>query len=291
MLKENIDITELSNFKTKAIAKYYFEINNKEDISKLDKIFKFIKNNKLEYLFIWSWTNLLFAFDIFEGVIIKNNLSWWSYDNDTKILESYSSERISDISDILEKNYDQKLFHRFIWLPGSIWWAVFWNAGCFWLEVSNNFIDAEVFNINSGQVEKLSKMDFMFSYRSSILKEKWSYYLISARFNLSKKIEKYSSNVDNIYFREYKQPKWNTCWSFFKNPSKDNSAWSLIEKVWLKWYKVWWAYFSNLHANFLMNVWNTSYKDLIELILLAKKKVKKEFDIELVSEVIIIKNK
>jgi len=291
MFKKNTDITYLSNFKTKARAKFYFEINNISDLDKLKEIFLYIENNNLNYLFIWLWTNLLFAFDIFEWVIIKNNLVWWNYDNENKILESYSSENISDIAKVLEKKYNQNLFHRFIWLPWTIWWAVFWNAWCFWLEVSNNFLDASMFNIDTKKIEKLYYKDMNFWYRSSILKETWKYFIISARFALSEKKEKYSSDVDNVYFREYKQPKWNTCWSFFKNPSKEKPAWSLIEKVWLKWYKVWWAYFSDLHANFLMSDWNTSYNDLINLIELSKKKVKEKFNIDLIPEVRIITNK
>ena len=55
-----------------------------------------------------------------------------------------------------------------------------------------------------------------FEYRSSILKTSQKYFLIKAKFDLSQKIEKYHSDVDNIYFREHKQPKGNTCGSFFK---------------------------------------------------------------------------
>jgi len=52
ILKKNIDITNLSNFKTKAKTRYYFEINNISDVSKLDKIFNYIDSNNLKYLFI-----------------------------------------------------------------------------------------------------------------------------------------------------------------------------------------------------------------------------------------------
>jgi UDP-N-acetylenolpyruvoylglucosamine reductase len=45
-----------------------------------------------------------------------------------------------------------------------------------------------------------------FSYRSSILKETNKYFLLKIKFDLSHKIEKYHSDVDNIYFREHKQP-------------------------------------------------------------------------------------
>jgi len=54
----------------------------------------------------------------------------------------------------------------------------------------------------------MSKKEMNFSYRSSILKEKNNkYFLINSCFDLSEKVEKYSSDVDNIYFRENKQPK------------------------------------------------------------------------------------
>jgi len=290
ILQENVNITSLSNFKTKAKTKYYYEINSYNDIENLIKVFNFIKEKNLKFIIIWWWTNLLFAFDVYDWLVINNNLKWWKYDTLTKKLESYSSDIISDIASALEENYDQWLWHRFIWLPGTIWWAVVWNAGCFWLETENNFYSAKALNIDSGQIETLSKKDMLFSYRSSVLKETWKYFLISVCFDLSKKIEKYSSDVDNIYFRETKQPAWNTCGSFFKNPSRDLSAWKAIEDVWLKGLKLWKAFFSNKHANFLINGWESNYKDLINLIELAQKKVKEKFEIELVPEVRIIKN-
>jgi UDP-N-acetylenolpyruvoylglucosamine reductase len=47
-----------------------------------------------------------------------------------------------------------------------------------------------------------------FSYRNSIFKElNNKYFIISARFDLSKKIEKYHSDIDNLDFRENMQPK------------------------------------------------------------------------------------
>lgn len=290
ILQKDIDITSLSNFKTKAITKYYFEINDISDVYSLVDIIEFSKENDLKVLFVWWWTNMLFAFDVYNWIVIKNNLNWWSYDEDTCILESYSSNSISYISRVLETDDGQSLWHRFIWLPWTIWWAIYWNAWCFWLETENNFIDAKVFNLESGHLEILSKIDMNFSYRSSIIKETSKYFLVSARFDLSKKVEKYSSDVDNIKFRIDSQPKWNTCWSFFKNPSKEKSAWFLIEKSWFKWYTLWWASFSNIHANFLMNEDGGNYKDLVKLIKLVKKEIKKKFWIKLINEIRIIKN-
>lgn len=290
ILKKNIEITNLSNYKTKAFTKFYYELNSLNDLENLSSIYKFSKSNNLWFLIIWGGTNMLFAFDIYDWVIIKNNLRWWNYNKETKILSSYTNELITDIAKWLEYELWQKLWHRFIWLPWSIWGAIFWNAWCFWLEIENNFLSCQVYELHTWQIKILWKNDMDFSYRNSIIKKNKDLFIISSEFDLSYLSEKYSSDVDNLDFRENKQPKWNSCWSFFKNPSREQSAWFLIESVWLKGFKLWTAYFSDLHSNFLMSEWNGSYNDLLSLISIAKEKVYNKFNLHLEPEVRIIYN-
>lgn len=287
-LSYNVDISWLSNYKTPAKARYYFELSDTEDIDKILEIVTWAKENNTKILWVSWGTNMLFAFDTYDGIVIKNSLAWWTYNSDSKILVSYGSEPIWNIAELLEKNYWQALWHRFIWLPGSVAWAVYGNAWCFGLETENNFVSCEVLDLEDGSIKTLYKEDMKFSYRSSILKLEKKYFLITATFDLSKKIEKYHSEVDNIDFRENKQPKWNSCGSFFKNPNKEWSAGYLIEQVWLKWHKIGWAYFSQRHANFLMNDGTWSYRDLLDLIAHAQKLVLDQFDIKLENEVQII---
>ena len=287
MIKENVDITELSNFHTKAKAKYFYEFT--WNIEELKQVLEFAKQNNLKKLIVWWWTNLLFAFDIFDWLVIKINLLWYSYDKEKKILKTASWEKISNLAKKLEKDYANDLWHRFIGLPGTVGGAVSWNAGCFGLETENNFQQAEVFDLTNFQVKTLDKHDMDFAYRTSILKQTWNYILLNAYFDLSKKVEKYHSDVDNIEFRENKQPKWYTCGSFFKNPDRENSAWKLIELVWLKWYKLWWAFFSVKHANFLMSDGTATYDDLLKLKDLAKQKVKEKYWYDLEEEIRIVK--
>lgn len=309
-LQTNVDITDFSNFKTPARTQYYFEINTIRDLEKLPEIYRFAKEENKEFLCIWGWTNLLFAFDVFNWVIVKNNLKGWKYDHTTKQLESYSNEPIREIAQVLETDDGQELWHRFIWLPGSIWGAVFGNAGCFGLEIENNFLSADVVDLKKWKLKTFWPEEMQFSYRSSILKTKFPrYFLVRVRFDLSEKKEKYHSDVDNIYFREYKQPKGNSCGSFFKNPKidldaffekysnlergalKSMSAWYLIENSGLKWHQIWGATLSNQHANFLMSDGETcTHRDLLQLIKLTQETVKDKFDIELENEVRIITN-
>jgi len=51
-IQKNIDITELSNFKTIAKTKYYFEINNEKDIENLKEVINFSRKENLKVLFI-----------------------------------------------------------------------------------------------------------------------------------------------------------------------------------------------------------------------------------------------
>jgi hypothetical protein len=51
-LIKNKNITDLSNFKTLAFSKYYFEISDKKDIDKISEINNFAKLNNLKILFI-----------------------------------------------------------------------------------------------------------------------------------------------------------------------------------------------------------------------------------------------
>lgn len=290
-IKENIEITNFSSFRTKAFTKYFYEINREEDVYKLKELFDFFNEKNLDLTILWRGTNTLFAFDEYNWIIIKNNLKGWNYNQDTKILESFSNEVISNIALSLKNNYNNDIWYRFIWLPGGVWWAVFGNAWCFWLETWNNFLEAKLYNLKTWQIEIFNKSDMNFSYRNSFIKENYNnYFIISIKFDLSRVEEKYSSDADIIEFRKKKQPKWFSCWSFFSNPSQDHPAWKLIEEVWLKWYKLWGAYFSDQHANFLMSDGTATYKDLLSLMDLAKQKVKKEKGIDLITEVRIIKN-
>lgn len=291
-LDTNVDISHLSNFKTKATAKYFFEIKNINDVEKLSDIWDFAKSQKIDILMVGWWTNMLFAFDEFQWIIIKNSLEWYLYDKKLKELIIYSNHSIRQVAQDLEQKYKQPLWHRFIGLPGSIWGAIYWNAGCFWLETESNLTKVDVYDIKKRAFQTFHKKDCEFEYRESFFKKNKNYFIIKWYFDLRKKVEKYSSDVDNIKFREEIQPKWNSCGSFFKNPSKEFSAGKLIEQVWLKWFHYKNAYFSEKHANFLMTQHdNWDYRDLLYLIDFVQKKVQQETWFDIIPEVQIITNK
>jgi UDP-N-acetylmuramate dehydrogenase len=305
-ITHNKDISYLSNYRTPASSRYFFSVQNRQDIDKIYKTIVWILKERLPYIVVTGGTNTLFAFDIFPGLVIHIDLHWWFYDNQTKILSCSAGDKIWDIAEKLESDYGQNIWHRFIGLPWSIAGAIYGNAGCFWLETAGNFKEVEVLDQKTWKILCFTKDVMDFSYRSSRIKEEKRYIILWAIFDLSSVVEKYHSDVDNVYFREHKQPKWNSCGSFFKNPSIDRdefllknreltdacplqiSAWFLIEQVWLKWMKKGWAYFSDLHANFLIHDGCGTYHDLLDLIKEAQDRVFQRFSIRLESEVQII---
>ena len=65
-------------------------------------------------------------------------------------------------------------------------------------------------------------------------------------------------------------------------------AGELIEKIGLKGYNLNGAMVSEKHANFIVNKGNASGKDIVKLIQKIKEEVKKEFNVDLILEQIIV---
>lgn len=281
-LSQNIDITNFSGYKTKAFAKYFFELKNSEDFELIPEIMDFVKKENLKCLFLWWGMNCLFAFDIFDGVVIKNNLKWFNI-KDKKYLEINSWENVIYLVSRLEKDYWILNLKPWNSLPGSIWGAVVGNAWCFGLEVKDIFISARIYDIEENKIIEINP-DFMeFGYRSSILKNNKRYFIISTKLDISK-------NVDNFFTEEFRfknQPKWYSCGSVFKNPIW-SSAWRLIDEAGLKWENIGWAKISEIHANFIVSDWKAQFNDILNLMNLAKKLVFEKFWIKLEEEINLI---
>ncbi len=282
-LIQNQDITSFSGYRTKAISKYFFELKNSEDLEKIPEIKDFAKKENLKILFLGWWMNSFFAFDIFDGIIIKNSLKW--FDIIDWVLEVNSWENVIFLVSKIQKDFWIDNFKPWSSLPGTVGGAIVWNAWCFWLEVSDLLISAKLFDLENNTIIEVAKDFLGLEYRNSRLKKDKRYFIISAKFEILKNIENFYSED----FRFKNQPKGFNCWSVFKNPTND-SAGKLIDSAELKWTKIWWAEISEIHANFIVNTWEASYKDILELKNLCQKVVFEKYWIELEEEINIIAN-
>lgn len=305
-LERDYDISNLSNYKLPSKAKYFFQCTDISQTDKLFEIYEFARREDLKVLVVSGGTNMLFAFDHYPWIVVQLSLYGYKYDVSSQMLTAQGSESIWSLSEKLINDYRQHRWKRFLWLPGSIAGAVYGNAGCFGLEIKHNFHSCDVLDIYTGKLSTIVKDDMDFEYRSSRIKKRKDKIILRASFDLSLQDERYHSESDPLYFREYKQPKGNTCGSFFKNPKvniadfwkkypelydekiKAISAGFLLENSGMKWSSIGGAYFSEKHANFLMHDGKGNYKDMLELIKRAQEAVMKKFSIELENEVQII---
>ncbi len=315
-LKENFDISFLSAFKTHAKARYYFEILTYDDIQLLPEIFWFAEEHNIPLSIIAWGTNCLFAFDTYEGIMIRNRYSGYSEpygDEKKKFIWVHSGELSTNLAVKLYQSYSISTLIPWVWLPGTMWGACIGNAWCFWLEMSDLFIEWRVLDMNTSEVSLYKNTDMNYAYRESELKDDRSQFVIDMVLDITPKGGEYESytpaNLQSL--RKLKQPPGFSCGSFFKNPKLEEfhefiwgnedlvgernhfeslSAGKLIDKAWLKWTRVGWVHVSERHGNFFINDEKWDWKDILALRDTVKEWVKQKFGIELHEEVRIIKN-
>ena len=257
-LEENADITPFSAYKTTAKARYFLRVKNVEDVSKIAGALEFAKQENLSVLFLGSGTNCLFAFEQYPGIVIHNELTGYTVEeNDTgAILEVSSGELVNKVAGALYDTYNIHSLVPWVGLPGTFGGAIVGNAGCFKLETKDILIDAQVYFPAEDTTRTVNNEEFSFTYRSSKFKNTQEAFVVSARFNLSKVFP------DNEYIRDFtpetlrelrrsKQPPGISCGSFFKNPS-GTSAGALIDQVGLKGTKIGGVTISEKHGNFFI---------------------------------------
>ncbi|WP_438433414.1 UDP-N-acetylmuramate dehydrogenase [Gorillibacterium sp. sgz500922] len=173
-------------------------------------------------------------------------------------------------------------------IPGSVGGAVYMNAGAHGSDVSRILKEAEVV-LEDGSVETWNREDLLFRYRHSVLQEKPGI-VTEAVFELGQGDRKEIAGAMAAYKdrRLRTQPLQLPCaGSTFRNPEGHHAA-KLIEQAGLKGQRVGGAEVSTLHANFIINTGEATAQDVLDLIDLIRDRVRTQFAIELVPEVLVM---
>jgi len=170
------------------------------------------------------------------------------------------------------KKHDIAGFEFCAKLPGTLGGMLAMNAGV---------KSYEIFNIlHSIQIneEWIEKDEIAYGYRFA----KLNGIATAARFEMKKG---YSQELlEELLHLRNNQPSDPSAGSAFKNPPGD-AAGRLIEAVGLKGYRKGDMAWSEIHANFLVNLRGGKYEDAVYLLELAKKKVFEKFGIRLQEEI------
>lgn len=173
-------------------------------------------------------------------------------------------------------------------IPGTVGGAIFGNAGSCGAAISDIVKEIEVIT-KTGCIKTLKRKHIKFGYRHSGLR---GFVIINATLKLKKKNKKQitallrQNLINKIEKQDYTAP---SAGCIFKNPrNTEASAGELIESCGLKGKILGGAQISTIHSNFIINKKNATVEEILALVDTVKKKVKKQFNIELKEEVRIV---
>jgi UDP-N-acetylmuramate dehydrogenase len=172
-------------------------------------------------------------------------------------------------------------------IPGSVGGAVRMNAGAYGTEIKDVVSTVSVID-GRGNKNVLRRDEIVFTYRQSNLPA--DVIICGARFNLQKgngaQIKERMAEI--MKWRQEKHPlQYPNAGSVFKN-LPGMPAGKLIEELGLKGVRRGDVQVSKMHANFIVNKGQGTASDMITLITFIQEKVKKEKNVKLETEIVII---
>ena len=274
----NEPLSKYASFRIGGPADYYLEPRDKDDVISL---VKYLQNQSIPFVVIGNGSNLLVSDGGVRGVVINFEYGLNNVHIEGETIVSEAGVRMTRFVDFCIQQ-GRKGVEMLAGIPGTIGGAVVMNAGAYGGEISDFLVDIEV--LRNKSVEKIKKNDAGFSYRRSGFQED---IVLSASFVLpfGDKAELLKRRRELLIKRNQTQPlNFPNSGSVFKNPHGTFAA-KLIEEAGLKGTRRGKAQISDKHGNFIMNPGGASANDVVQLMKLAHKEVKKKFNVALELEV------
>ena len=279
---KNAKMKEYSNMKVGGTAKELIFIDDKNEL-------KEILQTRNNIFLLGNGTNTLINdgnLDIsFLSLKRLKKITVEEKKGDYDLVRVEAGLDLDDLIDFMEKN-DYSGLENITGIPGSVGGLVNMNGGAYGTEIFDCIEEVEVCK-NDGEIVKIKTTDLNFKYRTTEIKEnKWI--VISALFKFGFGFDKEASQ-DKKNQREVKHPlDLPNLGSTFKNPEGTFAA-KLISDADLKGYRVGDVVVSPKHPNFVTNVGNATFNDVISVIEHVKEVVFEKFGVKLETEIIILK--
>ena len=246
-----------------------------------------IRDSGLRYEIIGNASNLLFAFDSFDGVMVfTSSCNATSVDGDRIYADCGTS-----ITGLARLAADASLSGlEFAYgIPGLVGGSVYMNAGAYGSQISAVLEYSDVFDMKSGEIIRIREHGF--GYRDSIYMREPGLVCLGACFDLTRGNAEAirAAMAENMASRRDKQPlEFPSAGSYFKRP-EGHFAGKLIEDCSLKGMRIGGAEVSEKHAGFIINRGGATATDVLTLEEKIKEIVMSRFGIELEREVRLIK--
>jgi len=183
-IHENVSLKNFNTFGIEAYARYFVEINHKEE---LQELFADIQWHNINRLVLGGGSNMLFTQN-FDGLVIKINIRGIEHRiNHNEVIVEAGAGEIWNIFVDYCVNWGFAGVENLSLIPGSVGASPIQNIGAYGVEVKDVFASCEAFEIASGNFVYFSNTDCKFAYRESIFKQekKGEYIVCSVKFKLS----------------------------------------------------------------------------------------------------------
>lgn len=270
-----------TTFRIGGKADYYAQPQNAEEI---EKIITICKKENLPYYIIGNGSNLLVGDKGYRGLIMEIGHHMSSIQIEGTKITAQAGAILSKIANLaLEAGLAGFEFASGI--PGTFGGAVVMNAGAYEGEIKQVIEDVTVLT-KEGNIKRLSKEELELGYRTSCIALK-EYLVLEGTINLETGIkEQIKERIFELKKQRIeKQPlEYPSAGSTFKRP-EGYFAGKLIMDAGLKGYQIGAAQVAEKHCGFLINRKDATATEMIQLIEFVKKEVKKQFGVELETEI------
>jgi len=278
--KPDEPLAEYTTFKIGGPADWFYEAKTEKE---LVKAVSSARELEVPCFILGGGSNLLVSDKGFRGLVIRiqetrytiqeTRIVAWAGTPLAKLVEAAAEDSLSGLEFC-------------VGIPGTIGGAVCGNSGLKDKAFGDLVETVKVLNEN-GDLVVLNNSQCQFGYRRSIFQKKPAVILevtLKLKSGNQKEIKKEMQQYLN---KRKNQPKEPSAGSIFKNPP-GKSAGELIDQVGLKGETLGQAQIAAKHANWIINLGGASCQDVLKLILLAKKKVKEKFGLELREEIRVV---
>ena len=302
-VQAGIALKNHTTYKIGGPAKYFFVAKTKDDLLLALEV---AKNFKLPVFILGGGSNLLIAEKGFKGLVIKIGNTGIEFQGKKAFVGAGAN-----ITKLAYLSADRGL-SGIEWaagVPGTVGGSIYGNAQAFGSKISHIIRSVEAINSKTLEMENFSTEQCQFSLKNSIFKKNTNLAIVSAVLEFEEKsVEHIKSQIKEfLHYRRTKHPmEFPSAGSVFVNPEIKITnkkllekfpelfeynekgaipAGYLIQKSGIQGKKIGKAQISGKHANFIVNLGGAKASDVMSLINLARKKVKKNFGITLVPEV------
>ncbi len=175
-------------------------------------------------------------------------------------------------------------------IPGSMGGAVVSNAGAYGQSLRDVLVGVRLTD-SRGEIMEITPGELELSYRNSA----FTHGKLQNEIVLTVDLRVQDGDPEQLKERVRQldqqrrgaQPPGRNCGSVFQNPA-ERSAWQYIDDVGLREHRIGNAQFSTQHSNFIQNLGGAAAADVRALITLAQDRVREQFGVELIPEVMFV---